>query len=78
MICLPEKVLRHEDLKGAPLLILANKQVSLTILSLSYKTTVWFPHLLSSSFFLCPLRLVYLYQHSTGGVLDILVIAGSS
>ena len=24
---LPEKVLRHEDLQGAPLLILANKQV---------------------------------------------------
>lgn len=24
----PEKVLRHEDLQGAPLLILANKQVS--------------------------------------------------
>lgn len=25
----PEKALRHEDLQGAPLLILANKQVSL-------------------------------------------------
>lgn len=27
----PEKVLRHEDLQGAPLLILANKQVLLVL-----------------------------------------------
>lgn len=30
---LPEKVLRHEDLQGAPLLILANKQVRSAVAS---------------------------------------------
>jgi len=37
---LPEKALRHEDLQGAPLLILANKQVRSAVLSFHLKKSL--------------------------------------
>lgn len=43
-ISFPEKVLRHEDLQGAPLLVLANKQVRTRDLLNSFT----FPFLLTS------------------------------
>ena len=44
---LPEKVLRHEDLQGAPLLILANKQVRSAFASL--QPNKYFKILISNS-----------------------------
>ncbi len=44
---LPEKVLRHEDLQGAPLLILANKQVRSAVASLQHQK--YFKILISNS-----------------------------
>lgn len=44
---LPEKVLRHEDLQGAPLLILANKQVRSAVAS--FQPNKYFKILISNS-----------------------------